>query len=102
MPVIGYISFLAVYTLSHIYEYLFVDLYLRILQGLDALGLATLDSITSAAYGSLPFSSSLSKSVSFMNDDDITTLRTFNRLLLLLNKFQGVETSNEVTVDRFI
>lgn len=57
-------------------------------KGLDALGLATLDSITSA----LPFAASTS--YSSMTDEDIINLRTLRRLLLLLSGIQQNESSN--------
>lgn len=57
---------------------------------MDALGLATLDSITSA----LPFAASTS--YSSMTDEDIINLRTLRRLLLLLSGIQQNESSNMV------
>ncbi|TYJ30242.1 hypothetical protein E1A91_A06G119700v1 [Gossypium mustelinum] len=48
--------------------------------GLDALGLATLDSLTSAATTRIPFTGS---SVSFMSKEDMINLRTFHRMFLL-------------------
>lgn len=51
-------------------------------KGLDALGLATLDSVTSAAVSNLPFGSSIS--TSSMKDEDVINLRNLYRLLYLL------------------
>ncbi|CAM8885524.1 unnamed protein product [Rhodiola kirilowii] len=65
-------------------------------KGLDALGLATLDSIYTFAYRSLPFASSSSISVSLMNEEERASLKTFYRLLLLLYKLQRAEKSIEV------
>ncbi|KAI3459985.1 hypothetical protein Pfo_016648 [Paulownia fortunei] len=59
-------------------------------KGLDALGLATLDSITSAVTANLPFRP---YSFSSMTDEDITNLRTLRRLMLLLSGLQQAETS---------
>ncbi|WOK96855.1 hypothetical protein Cni_G05563 [Canna indica] len=61
-------------------------------KGLDALGLATLDSVTSAAAARLPFA--ISYSSSLMVDEDIANLRTLNRLLHLLLRLQKNESSN--------
>ncbi|KAG8369252.1 hypothetical protein BUALT_Bualt15G0132200 [Buddleja alternifolia] len=55
-------------------------------KGLDALGVATLNSMTA----NLPFGPS---SVSSMTDEDITNLRTLRRLMLLLSGLQQTETS---------
>ncbi|KAI4352797.1 hypothetical protein L6164_007016 [Bauhinia variegata] len=52
-------------------------------KGLDALGLATLDSITSTAAATIPFSAFFSPSS--LTDEDITNLRTFQRLMILLS-----------------
>ncbi|XVF29905.1 hypothetical protein REPUB_Repub16aG0010700 [Reevesia pubescens] len=51
-------------------------------KGLDALGLATLDSLTSVATTSIPFSGSFS--FSLMTKEDLINLRTLRRLLFLL------------------
>ncbi|CAL5414830.1 unnamed protein product [Camellia sinensis] len=61
-------------------------------KGLDALGLATVDCITSAATAGLPFAASLSSSS--MTEEDITNLRTFQRLVLLLSGVPKNESSN--------
>eukprot|EP00268_Persea_americana_P031559 TRINITY_DN3077_c0_g1_i14.p2 TRINITY_DN3077_c0_g1~~TRINITY_DN3077_c0_g1_i14.p2 ORF type:complete len:132 (-),score=25.62 TRINITY_DN3077_c0_g1_i14:337-732(-) len=53
------------------------------MQGIDSLGLATLESVTS----SFPFSSAFSSS-SLMADEDINNLRTLRRLMLLLSGLQ--------------
>eukprot|EP00268_Persea_americana_P031558 TRINITY_DN3077_c0_g1_i13.p1 TRINITY_DN3077_c0_g1~~TRINITY_DN3077_c0_g1_i13.p1 ORF type:complete len:437 (-),score=86.32 TRINITY_DN3077_c0_g1_i13:337-1647(-) len=52
-------------------------------KGIDSLGLATLESVTS----SFPFSSAFSSS-SLMADEDINNLRTLRRLMLLLSGLQ--------------
>ncbi|CAK9174183.1 unnamed protein product [Ilex paraguariensis] len=52
-------------------------------KGLDALGLATLDSLTSTATANLPFAASLS--FSSMTEEDINNLRNLHRLMLLLS-----------------
>ncbi|XP_057502255.1 uncharacterized aarF domain-containing protein kinase At1g71810, chloroplastic isoform X1 [Actinidia eriantha] len=61
-------------------------------KGLDALGLATMDSITSATTAGLPFAAS--QSSSSMTDEDINNLRTLQRLVLLLSGLQMNESSN--------
>ncbi|XP_052202639.1 uncharacterized aarF domain-containing protein kinase At1g71810, chloroplastic isoform X2 [Diospyros lotus] len=61
-------------------------------KGLDALGLATLDTFTSAATANIPFVSSLS--LSYMTNEDIINLKTLNRLVLLLFGLQKNESSN--------
>ncbi|XP_022773460.1 uncharacterized aarF domain-containing protein kinase At1g71810, chloroplastic isoform X2 [Durio zibethinus] len=58
-------------------------------KGLDALGLATLDSLTSAATTRIPFTGSFS--FSLMTKEDMINLRTLRRLMFLL---AGLE-SNE-------
>ncbi|BFG40965.1 hypothetical protein CerSpe_272390 [Prunus speciosa] len=63
-------------------------------KGLDALGLATLDSITAVATASIPFTSTFSFST--MTNEDKINLRTLRRLLLLLSGFQGIENSKAV------
>ncbi|KAK2659164.1 hypothetical protein Ddye_005697 [Dipteronia dyeriana] len=60
-------------------------------KGLDALGLATLDSFTSAVATSIPFASS---SVSSLTEEDIINLRTFQRLMLLLSGHERRESFN--------
>ncbi|GER35960.1 protein kinase superfamily protein [Striga asiatica] len=62
-------------------------------KGLDALGLATLDSITSAITGNLPFRPYPASS---LTDEDITNLRTLQRLMQLLSGLQHTETPGEV------
>ncbi|KAK4434149.1 putative aarF domain-containing protein kinase, chloroplastic [Sesamum alatum] len=59
-------------------------------KGLDALGVATLDSVTSAMTANLPFRPN---SISSMTDEDMTNLRTLRRLMLLLSGLQQTETS---------
>ncbi|XP_057775814.1 uncharacterized aarF domain-containing protein kinase At1g71810, chloroplastic isoform X4 [Salvia miltiorrhiza] len=54
-------------------------------KGLDALGLATLDSLTA----NLPFRPSSTS----MTDEDINNLRTLRRLMLLISELQRTETS---------
>ncbi|KAM3361306.1 putative aarF domain-containing protein kinase, chloroplastic [Capsicum galapagoense] len=70
-------------------------------KGMDALGVATLDSVTNAVATRLPFSPSRPSS---MTDEDITNLRNLQRLLLLISGLRenenprmvnGVGTSNE-------
>ncbi|XP_021820483.1 uncharacterized aarF domain-containing protein kinase At1g71810, chloroplastic isoform X3 [Prunus avium] len=63
-------------------------------KGLDALGLATLDSITAVASASIPFTSTFSFST--MTNEDKINLRTLHRLLLLLSGLQGIENSKAV------
>ncbi|KAG6499379.1 hypothetical protein ZIOFF_039145 [Zingiber officinale] len=63
-----------------------------LVQGLDALGVATLDSVSSAAFSRLPLSVPYSSSL--MADEDITNLRTLSRLLLLLSRLQKNEKPN--------
>ncbi|XP_038899642.1 uncharacterized aarF domain-containing protein kinase At1g71810, chloroplastic [Benincasa hispida] len=63
------------------------DLLLQeIAKGLDALGLATLDSINSMAATRIPFGSSIS--VSMMSKEDVNNLRTLSRLIYLLSGSQ--------------
>ncbi|XP_022974788.1 uncharacterized aarF domain-containing protein kinase At1g71810, chloroplastic [Cucurbita maxima] len=74
------------------------DLLLQeIAKGLDALGLATLDSINSITAPRIPFGSSIS--VSMMTNEDVNNLRTLNRLILLLSGSQE-NLSNQVTLQR--
>ncbi|XP_042402546.1 uncharacterized aarF domain-containing protein kinase At1g71810, chloroplastic-like [Zingiber officinale] len=61
-------------------------------KGLDALGVATLDSVSSAAFARLPLSVPYSSSL--MADEDIANLRTLSRLLLLLSRLQKNENPN--------
>ncbi|KAI8531605.1 hypothetical protein RHMOL_Rhmol11G0149300 [Rhododendron molle] len=60
-------------------------------KGLDALGIATVDSISSTATASLPFAPS--GSFSSMTDEDVINLRTLQRLVLLLSGIQTSESS---------
>ncbi|KAG5525381.1 hypothetical protein RHGRI_031895 [Rhododendron griersonianum] len=60
-------------------------------KGLDALGIATMDSISSRATASLPFAPS--GSFSSMTDEDVINLRTLQRLVLLLSGIQTSESS---------
>ncbi|CAI9116418.1 OLC1v1017558C1 [Oldenlandia corymbosa var. corymbosa] len=55
-------------------------------KGLDALGIATLDSVASSMIANIPFSGS--RSSSLLNDEDIVNLKTFRRLMLLLSGFR--------------
>jgi aarF domain-containing kinase len=64
------------------------------IQGLDALGLATLDSVTSTARATIPFISLFS--FPSMTDEDMVNLRTLNRLMQLLSSYQQTENSNLV------
>ncbi|XP_059279892.1 uncharacterized aarF domain-containing protein kinase At1g71810, chloroplastic isoform X2 [Lycium ferocissimum] len=70
-------------------------------KGMDALGVATLNSVTNAVATRLPFSPSRPSS---MTEEDITNLRNLQRLLLLISGLRedkkpsmvnGVSTSNE-------
>ena len=56
----------------------------KCVQGVDAFGRATLDSLTSMANTSIPFAASSSS----MTKEDMVNLRTFRRLMLLLSGFQ--------------
>ncbi|XP_058188861.1 uncharacterized aarF domain-containing protein kinase At1g71810, chloroplastic isoform X2 [Rhododendron vialii] len=60
-------------------------------KGLDALSIATMDSISSTATASLPFAPS--GSFSSMTDEDVINLRTLQRLVLLLSGIQTSESS---------
>ncbi|XP_075644860.1 putative aarF domain-containing protein kinase At1g71810, chloroplastic isoform X1 [Castanea sativa] len=64
----------------------------EIAKGLDALGIATLDSITSTATASIPFISFFS--FSSMTDEDKVNLRTLHRLMLLVSGHQSTENTN--------
>ncbi|KAK7857199.1 putative aarf domain-containing protein kinase [Quercus suber] len=64
----------------------------EIAKGLDALGIATLDSITSTATASIPFISFFS--FSSMTDEDKVNLRTLHRLMLLVSGHQPTENNN--------
>ncbi|KAL2497045.1 putative aarF domain-containing protein kinase [Abeliophyllum distichum] len=61
-------------------------------KGLDALGLATLDSITRAVTLNIPFTAL--GSFSFMTNEDITNLQNLRRLLALLSVVQETGISN--------
>ncbi|KAF7127425.1 hypothetical protein RHSIM_Rhsim11G0089800 [Rhododendron simsii] len=61
-------------------------------KGLDALGIATMDSISSTATARLPFAPS--GSFCSMTDEDVINLRTLQRLVLLLS---GIQTSERST-----
>lgn len=61
-------------------------------KGLDALGLATLDSVTRAMTANIPFTAS--GSFSSMTNEDITNLQNLRRLLALLSGVQETGTSN--------
>lgn len=68
------------------------DLLLQeIAKGLDALGVATLSSVTSAAVSRFPFAPSPSPS---LNNEEVTNLRNLYRLLLLLSKAPQKENSS--------
>ncbi|KAM3390832.1 hypothetical protein ACQJBY_012446 [Aegilops geniculata] len=68
------------------------DLLLQeIAKGLDALGVATLSSVTSAAASRLPFAPSPSPS---LNNEEATNLRNLYRLLLLVAKTPQKENSS--------
>ncbi|KAM0936836.1 putative ABC-type Cd(2+) transporter [Dioscorea sansibarensis] len=63
-------------------------------KGIDALGLATLDSVTSGAASRLPIAIP-SSSALFVTEEDISNLRTLRRLLQLISSFQKKETLNK-------
>ncbi|KAG2569144.1 hypothetical protein PVAP13_7NG383800 [Panicum virgatum] len=72
------------------------DLLLQeIAKGIDALGVATLSSATSAAASRLPFADGPSPLTS-LDDEDVTNLRNLYRLLLLLSKVSQKENSSPV------
>ncbi|KAG8491055.1 hypothetical protein CXB51_014211 [Gossypium anomalum] len=75
-------------TVMHIQPNRYFDFFM----GLDALGLATLDSLTSAATTRIPFTGS---SVSFMSKEDMINLRTFHRLMFLLAGLESNKKSFE-------
>ncbi|KAF7011847.1 hypothetical protein CFC21_026111 [Triticum aestivum] len=71
------------------------DLLLQeIAKGLDALGVATLSSVTSAAASRLPFAPSPSPS---LNNEEATNLRNLYRLLLLVAKTPQKENSSRAS-----
>ncbi|XP_010261107.1 PREDICTED: uncharacterized aarF domain-containing protein kinase At1g71810, chloroplastic isoform X2 [Nelumbo nucifera] len=61
-------------------------------KGLDALGLATLNSVTSVATSTLPFSASFPPSA--MDDQDVINLRTLRRLTQLLSGIENIESTS--------
>lgn len=70
------------------------DLLLQeIAKGIDALGVATLSSATSAAASRLPFAGGPSPLTS-LDDEDVNNLRNLYRLLLLLSKVSRKENSS--------
>lgn len=72
------------------------DLLLQeIAKGIDALGVATLNSATSAAASRLPFASGASPSTS-LDEEDVTNLRNLYHLLLLLTKVSQKENSSPI------
>ncbi|KAG2569145.1 uncharacterized aarF domain-containing protein kinase At1g71810, chloroplastic-like [Panicum virgatum] len=72
------------------------DLLLQeIAKGIDALGVATLSSATSAAASRLPFADGPSPLTS-LDDEDVTNLRNLYRLLLLLSKVSQKENSSPI------
>ncbi|XP_050363742.1 uncharacterized aarF domain-containing protein kinase At1g71810, chloroplastic [Argentina anserina] len=66
-------------------------------KGLDALGLATLDSLTTVATTNVPFIATFSFST--MTNEDKINLRTLRRLLLLLSGSQRNENSKAVIIE---
>ncbi|KAJ0975193.1 hypothetical protein J5N97_017158 [Dioscorea zingiberensis] len=62
-------------------------------KGIDALGLATLDSVTTVAASRLPIS--IPSSAFSVTDEDISNLRTLHRLLQLLSRLQKNETPSK-------
>ncbi|KAF8660168.1 hypothetical protein HU200_057733 [Digitaria exilis] len=72
------------------------DLLLQeIAKGIDALGVATLSSATSAAASRLPFAGGPS-SLTSLDDEDVTNLRNLYRLLLLLSKVSQKDNSSPI------
>ncbi|CAN6241085.1 unnamed protein product [Urochloa humidicola] len=72
------------------------DLLLQeIAKGIDALGVATLSSATSAAASRLPFAGDPSTLTS-LDDEDVTNMRNLYRLLLLLSKVSQKENSSPI------
>lgn len=67
-------------------------------KGIDALGVATLQSLTYTATSSLPFFGSFFSPL--MEDEDIINLRTLHRLMLLLAGLQNKNDLIEVKVDK--
>ncbi|ESQ28027.1 hypothetical protein EUTSA_v10018208mg [Eutrema salsugineum] len=59
-------------------------------KGLDAFGLATLDSFTSVASTTMPFSGS--RPLNSLTEEDMSNLRTFSRLISLFSGMQRAET----------
>ncbi|XP_042520328.1 uncharacterized aarF domain-containing protein kinase At1g71810, chloroplastic [Macadamia integrifolia] len=66
-------------------------------KGLDALGLATLESVTSAAASVLPFSASFP--LNGMSSEDIINLKTLRRLMQLFSEVQRNENTNMGVTD---
>jgi aarF domain-containing kinase len=64
------------------------------LQGIDALGVATINSATTVS--GLPFTGSPSSSP-LLDDEDVTNLRNLYRLLLLLSRVTQAENSFPVS-----
>lgn len=65
------------------------------LQGIDALGVATLSSATSAAASRLPFA--VPSPSPSLDNEDVTNLRNLYRVLLLLSKVPQKENSSSVS-----
>lgn len=65
-------------------------------KGLDALGLATLDYVTSSTSSIVPFGVQLSP-VS-MSNEDLVNLRTLHHLVLLLSRLQKHQSTNDVSI----
>uniref|UniRef100_A0A9I9E5D0 Uncharacterized protein n=1 Tax=Cucumis melo TaxID=3656 RepID=A0A9I9E5D0_CUCME len=65
-------------------------------KGLDALGLATLDSLNSMTAARVPFGSLIS--VSMMTKEDVNNLRTLGRLILLLSGSQENDSNQSVSI----
>ncbi|XP_043719964.1 uncharacterized aarF domain-containing protein kinase At1g71810, chloroplastic isoform X2 [Telopea speciosissima] len=66
-------------------------------KGLDALGLATLESITSVAASALPFSASFPSTA--MSSEDIINLKNLRRLMQLFSELQRNENTNMGVTD---
>lgn len=66
----------------------------EIAKGIDALGVATLSSATSAAASRLPFA--VPSSSPSLDNEDVTNLRNLYRLLLLLSKVPQKENSSSI------
>ncbi|KAG9150071.1 hypothetical protein Leryth_021557 [Lithospermum erythrorhizon] len=81
-----------VFALDEKGEFLREILLEELAKGIDALGLATVDSISSTLTARIPFLGS--RQVSSMTDEDIANLRTLQRLVLLLSQPRGQGSSN--------